>query len=64
MKTLKAEIDAYETDLQQRMATYQSEKSGYTDPETGDFVLKSGAQMRMMIQTHDDENMRRACWEG
>lgn len=64
MQALKTEIDTYETDLQQRMAAYQSQKSGYIDPNSWEFVQMSGAQMRLHIQTHDDENMRRACREG
>ena len=41
-----------------------SRVEGYTDPASGTFVKASSGKMAMMISTHDDEAIRKACWEA
>lgn len=58
---LKTKIDALESKIQQKMT---SAKEGYKDPYTGKFVTASRLKMRQMMRTHDDEKIRKACFEG
>ena len=51
--------------LEMEVARSRSSRvEGYTDPATGTFVKASSGKMAMMISTHDDEAIRKACWEA
>jgi hypothetical protein len=58
---IKSQIDALESKIQKKMTTA---KEGYKDPYTGKFVQASRLKMRQMIRTHDDEKIRKACFDG
>lgn len=58
---LKKKIDALESKIHKKMAT---RKEGYVDPNTGKFVKASSSKMRTMTRTHDDEKVRRACFDA
>jgi oligoendopeptidase F len=58
---LKKEI----TQLQTKIETKQStRKEGYIDPHTKKFIPKSRNGMRSLRNTHDDELVRKACFEA
>lgn len=46
------------------MKKQTSRKEGYVDPKTGDFVEASENKMRTIMRTHDDEAVRKACFES
>lgn len=58
-QTLRAEISVLETKIHDWRA---NRTEGYIDPYTQQFTPASTVQMRMMIQTNDDEKIRRACF--
>ncbi|MDP8206257.1 MAG: M3 family metallopeptidase [Candidatus Electryonea clarkiae] len=39
-------------------------KLGYIDPETKEFVSASSVQLRLIVQTDENEAKRKAAWEG
>jgi hypothetical protein len=39
-------------------------KEGYMDPKTGEFTEASENKMRMMMRTHPDEAVRKACFDA
>lgn len=61
MLVLKNRIDRLESALLKKRAT---RKEGYTDPYTKKFVEASSLAMRTMIGTHEDEKIRKACFEA
>ncbi len=58
---LKDNIMKLESEIQKKR---NSRKEGYVDPRTKKFVKASENKMRMMMRTHDDERMRKACFEA
>ena len=58
---LKEEIVRLESVVLQKRA---HRKEGYIDPYTNTFVAASSLKMRTMIRTHDDEQIRKVCFEG
>jgi len=58
---IKEKVDALESRL---MAKKSHAKEGYIDPYAKKFVVASHLKMRQMVRTHDDERMRRACFEA
>lgn len=58
---IKEKINKLEADLQKKQA---ERKEGYLDPKTKKFVVASTVKMATMIATHDDERVRRACFEA
>jgi oligoendopeptidase F len=58
---LKKKIDALESKIHK---SFTSRKEGYIDPYTGKFVKASKLKMGTLIATHDDEKVRKACWEA
>lgn len=58
---IKSNIDALESKIQQKMTTV---KEGYKDPYTNRFIKASRLKMRQMMKTHEDEKIRRACFEA
>jgi Zn-dependent oligopeptidase len=58
-KTLKGEIDALESRIQENQTT---RVEGYVDPKTKTFVKASTLKMRTMMRTDDDESVRQACY--
>ncbi len=60
-RDLKKKIDALETKLHKQHAT---RKEGYIDPYTKKFVKASKNKMGTITLTHDDEMVRKACFEA
>jgi len=58
---LRTKIAEIETEVAKART---SRKEGYVDPATGSFVAASSGKMRMIVATHDDEAVRKACWEA
>ncbi|OGZ66154.1 MAG: hypothetical protein A3C50_01540 [Candidatus Staskawiczbacteria bacterium RIFCSPHIGHO2_02_FULL_43_16] len=58
---LKNKIDALETQVLKKQGT---RKEGYIDPYTKKFMEASTLRMRTMISTHNDEKIRKACWQA
>lgn len=58
---LKNEIDRLESVILKKRAT---RKEGFMDPYTKKFVVASELKMRTMIRTHNDEKIRKACFEA
>ncbi|NTW15121.1 MAG: hypothetical protein HGA38_01985 [Candidatus Moranbacteria bacterium] len=58
---IKREIDRLESDIFRKRA---HRKEGYVDPDSGRFVKASWQKMRTMMATHEDEPVRKACFEG
>jgi len=58
---LRDKIAEVETDVVSRRA---NRKEGYIDPKTKKFVESSKRQMVFMRMTHDDEKIRKACFEA
>ena len=58
---LKNRIDKLESKILKKRAT---QKEGYVDPYTKKFVKASSLKMRTMVATHDDEKIRKACFEA
>ncbi len=58
---LKNKISELESSTLKKRAT---RKEGYIDPYTGVFVETSALKMRTMRNTHDDEKVRKACYEA
>lgn len=54
-------ITKLETKMQKKMTT---RKEGYIDPYTKKFVAISYLAMRTIMATHDDEKIRKACFEA
>ena len=53
------------TDLEGRINKIRAaRKEGYIDPKTGGFVEASEIRMRVLMRTHDDEAVRKACFEA
>jgi len=60
-KELKLKIDALESKIGANIA---KRKEGYIHPKTKKFVAASILKMRTMIRTHEDEAIRKACYEA
>ena len=58
---LKNKIDKLESAILKKRS---NRKEGYIDPYNRKFVTSSAIKMRIMTQTHDDEKIRKACFEG
>ena len=58
---LKNKIQKLESALLKKQAI---RKEGYIDPKTKKFIPASSVKMRTMIVTHDNEKMRKACFEA
>lgn len=58
---VKRKIQALETALMQKRA---KRKEGYRDPHTKRFVPASTVKMALMINTHPDEAIRKACFKA
>jgi len=58
---LKDEITKIESRMQKKMTT---RKEGYVDPKSKKFIKTSKLAMRIMISTHDDEKIRKACFKA
>jgi oligoendopeptidase F len=58
---LKNKISALESKLLEKRA---NREEGYTDPYTKKFVPCSALKMRTITNTHEDEKIRKACFEG
>jgi Zn-dependent oligopeptidase len=58
---LKNKIDKLESKIAKERA---KRKEGYVDPYTKRFVQASELKMRTMIRTHDDEKIRKSCFEA
>jgi len=58
---LKNRIITLESAIQTKRNTM---KEGYTDPKTKQYVRCSANKMRMMMRTHDDERVRKACFDA
>lgn len=58
---IKNKIDALETKVLKGQGT---RKEGYIDPYTKKFVEASTLRMRTMMSTHNDEKIRKACWQA
>lgn len=58
---LREEIMVLESEMARKLATA---KEGYRDPKTGEFVSASKAEMKMMMRTSPEEEVRRACFEA
>jgi hypothetical protein len=43
---------------------HAKQKEGYIDPKTGSFVEASKIKMRMLMNTHADEPVRKACFDS
>jgi len=61
VRELRKKIDRLESSILKKRSR---RKEGYIDPYTKRFVAASTIKMRIMTQTHDDEKMRKACFEG
>ena len=52
-------------EMESKLLKKRSErKEGYVDPYTKKFVVASALKMRAMMDTHDDEKVRKACFEA
>jgi Zn-dependent oligopeptidase len=60
-KELKLKIDALESKIGANIA---KRKEGYIHPKTKKYVTASILKMRTMIRTHEDEAIRKACYEA
>jgi len=58
---IKNKISRLETKLLERRA---KRKEGYIDPKTSTFVPTSALKMATMMSTHDDESIRKACFDA
>lgn len=58
---LKDRIIKLESVIQKKR---NSRKEGYIDPKTKKFVKASTNKMRMTMRTHDDERVRKACFDA
>jgi ribosomal protein L21 len=58
---IKNKIDKLEALILKKRST---RKEGYIDPYTKKFVAASALRMRTITATHNDEKMRKACFEG
>lgn len=58
---IKKKVDRFESALLKKRA---NRKEGYIDPATKKFVPASAIKMSMMIATHSDEKVRKACFEA
>ncbi|MBX4181757.1 hypothetical protein KW807_02740, partial [Candidatus Parcubacteria bacterium] len=58
---VKKKIDALESKITKEKT---SRKEGYIDPYTKKFVPTSYLKMSTMMRTHDDEKIRKACFEA
>ncbi|MDO8742609.1 MAG: M3 family metallopeptidase [bacterium] len=58
---LRSRIGVLESELLKKRA---SRTEGYTDPHTGEFVPASYLKMRTMMTTHEDEGVRKACFDA
>jgi len=61
LKPLKAKINKLENQVQQKMANH---KEWYIDPKTKRFVEASNSKMRLLISTENNEELRKACFDG
>ena len=59
--TLKNTIAELESKIRTLHAT---QKEGYTDPKTGNFVEASSVKMRTLMRTDSNEAIRKACFEA
>lgn len=59
--SLRAKISKKETEVEEIRA---KRKEGYINPATNEFVKTSIGKMRMMMMVHDDEKVRKACFEA
>lgn len=58
---IKEKIDALEAKINK---AFSEQKEGYKDPYTQKFILASKMKMRTLMRTHDDEKVRKACWQA
>lgn len=58
---IKEEINTIESAIHRKLVT---RKEGFIDPYTKKFIGASTSQMGTMVATHDDENIRKACFEA
>lgn len=58
---LKTKIDKLESKI---LKNRSKRKEGYIDPKTGKFIKASSLKMSTMMRTHDDEGVRKACFEA
>ncbi|MFA5249146.1 MAG: M3 family metallopeptidase [Candidatus Paceibacterota bacterium] len=61
VKPLKEKMNALEAKIHDKVA---ARKEGYTDPETKSFTAVSYLKMRGMMATHNDEKIRKACFDA
>ncbi|MFZ3020241.1 MAG: hypothetical protein WA051_01825 [Minisyncoccia bacterium] len=61
LEKLKEKINALETKMHKKMA---DGKEGYIDPKTKKFVKASMSRMSGIVRTSNDENLRKACYQG
>lgn len=60
-KELQEKVTVLETELG---AARGGMKLGYTDPKSGDFIIASSVQLRNKMDVEDEEELRKACYEG
>lgn len=58
---LKDEVTKLESKIESALAT---QKEGYTDPKTGNFIETSKLKMRMLMRTSPNEAVRKACFDA
>ncbi len=58
---LKKKTDTLESHIQKKRSTH---KEGYIDPKTQKFVEASSLKMSMLMRTHSDEKIRKACFDA
>lgn len=58
---IKTKIDTLETKIKH---VHTTQKEGYTDPQSKKFVPASMLKLRAMMRTHDDETIRKACYDA
>lgn len=61
LKKLKQKIDKLESLIQKKRGT---RKEGYIDPYTKKFVIASENKISTLVATHEDEKVRKACFEA
>ncbi|MEY3783944.1 MAG: hypothetical protein RLZZ230_266 [Candidatus Parcubacteria bacterium] len=60
-KVIKQEISQLETTIGKKLS---ERKEGYIEASTNKFIVASTSKMRAMIQSHPDENVRKACYQA
>lgn len=58
---IKQRIDKLENEVHEKLA---KQKEGYIEPKTKKFIKASRNKMRTIIRTHDDEKIRKACFNA